>query len=412
MTSTENEVLHLHVGSAAINVGYHTWQLYALEHRLNTVEQEKILPRCFFTEWNEDDRRVARPRALFIDRDSNALNAIQTSEMKDFFHEDQFLSVDQSAELVSNTIRKQVEMCDRFQGFIFSHSTNGNCSDLSSEILIDLKTEYSKKIVLTNSIFGSSINISNMSNLFEYADVVLPMENKALFNICQHRLNIQTPTYFNVNRLIATCWSDITSSMRFDGCLLSNLNEFSSHLVPFPSLKLISTYLSPLIPYPAGENLDCKSPSVYDMCLPSLIEPNSGSIDQISEYKMAVSLCLLFRGENIIPKEIGQKLICDLKKSIRFSSRSPTGFRCGINYQRPCIFNDQSDLMSTDKQVLMLTNETTTSKYLCQQALNQYEQSSEKEKDLEGYKHIVELMMNYEQIEKEIYDDFQSHSEE
>ena len=129
----------------------------------------------------------------------------------------------------------QIKVCDRFQGFIFSHSTSGKCSNLSSEILINLKSEYSNKMIVTNSIFGSSIHICDMSNLLKYADVVIPMENKAIFNLCQHRLDIETPTYSNLNRLIAICWSNITCSMRFDGCLLSNLKEFPTTLIPFPS---------------------------------------------------------------------------------------------------------------------------------------------------------------------------------
>ena len=59
---------------------------------------------------------------------------------------------------------------------------------------------------------------------------------------------------------------------------------------------------------------------------------------------MVLALSLIFRGENIVPKEIGQKLICDMKKWIRCSDRTPTGFRCGINYHCPYIFNDQSDI--------------------------------------------------------------------
>ena len=89
-------------------------------------------------------------------------------------------------------------------------------------------------------------------------------------------------------------------------------------MVPFPPQKLITAYLSPLLPYPAGQNDDFQSPSVYEMCLPTLLEPNLGCIDQISRYKMFTSLSLLFRGENIIPKEIGQKLICDLKNPYDF----------------------------------------------------------------------------------------------
>jgi len=305
-----------------------------------------------------------------------------------------------------NEIRKQIEVYDHFQGFIMSHSTFGQCSNLTSELLMHLKSEYSNKIILTNSIIGSSVNICDMSNLLKYADVIIPMENKAIFNICQHRLNIETPTFSNLNRLIAMCWSNVTCSMRFDGCLLSDLNEFQTILIPFPSLKLISSYLLPLIPYSYSQNIDFKSPSVYDMCVPLFSQSNTCFINQLTPHKMILSVSLLFRGENIIPKEIGQKLICDMKKWMTCSDRIPTGFRCAINYHRPYIFDDQSDIALTDKQVLMLTNEISTSKYLCDIILNQYDKSSETE-IIEGQNNLQELKMNYEQFEKEIINDNQ-----
>lgn len=402
----ESEVLHLHIGSAAINLGYSSWQLYDLEHRL---ADDAISPRCFYSEFFEDNRRIARPRALFIDYDSNAMDEIRTSEMKNVFDSEYFHLMDHSEEQLTNLIRKQIETCEQFQGFIFSHSTDGKCAHLSSQLLIDLKNEYSKEIILTNSIVGSTIHVSPLVNLFKYADVVIPMENKALFNICQHRLNIPTPTYGNINRLMAIYWSNITASMRLDGHFLANLKDFPSTLVPFSPQKLITAYLSPLLPYSAGQCDDFKSPSVYDMCLSTLCEPNFSCINQTSRYKLLTSLALLFRGEKIIPKEIGQKLIYDMRKYIRFSSHSPSGFRCGINCQNLSIFNDQSDLALTDKQVLMLTNETTTAKYLCQQALNQ---SSKTEADIEGCKEIFEIIMTYEQIEEDIMEEDEPTSED
>jgi tubulin alpha len=321
--------------------------------------------------------------------------------MKNFYTDDQFLVSDDS---ILNKIRKEIEVYDHFHGFIFSHSTYGACSNLSSDLLMNLKSEYSKNIILTNSIIGSSVDIIHMSNLLKYADVIIPMENKAIFNLCHHQLNIQTPTFSNLNRLIALCWSNITCSMRFDGCLLSNLNEFQTLLIPFPSLKLVSFYLSPLIPSSDSQNIDFKFPSVYDMCLLAFVRPYICFINQINSYKTALSAALLFRGENIVPKQIGQ--FCDMKKLIRFSACSPTGFRCAINHHRPHIFDDQSDIARTDKQVLMLTNETSTSKYLCEFILNQYENSSNTEL-IEAKNDLQELKSNYEEFEKEILEENQ-----
>ena len=94
-----------------------------------------------------------------------------------------------------------------------------------------------------------------------------------------------------------------------------------------------------------------------------------------------------------------------MKKSIKFSDRSPCGYRCGINYHRPYIFNDQSEIALTDKQVLMLSNDITASKYLCQMILNQNDKIS---KDNEEKIEVLQrLKTNYEELEKEIVNDYQ-----
>jgi hypothetical protein len=46
----DREVLHLHIGSGGIQVGDHCWQLYCLEHNLNTdgcLLNEQNPPRVF-----------------------------------------------------------------------------------------------------------------------------------------------------------------------------------------------------------------------------------------------------------------------------------------------------------------------------------------------------------------------------
>ncbi|CAF1045725.1 unnamed protein product [Adineta steineri] len=403
--NNEREILHLHVGSGGMEVGHSSWQLYSIEHHLDNdgyVLNEEKPPKSFFSSVN-NERTKFRPRALFIDPDCSTIDQIRTSDLKNFYGDHQFCVTSNCSEMVMNNIRKEIEICDYFQGFILSHSTFGKSSNLTSELLNHLKNEeYSKMTILTNSLIGSSINISHMSNLLETADIIIPMENKTISNLCKYRLDISTPTYSNINQLISYCWSNLTCEMRFEGCELHTLDEFSRVLVPHPPLKIISTHLLPLIPRRFQDDIDFKSPSVYDMCLPFISEANTCFIHDNNPYKLVLSLCLLFRGEKIVPKEIGQKLICDMKKSIRFSERVPTGFRCGINYHSPVQFRHQPDMTLTDKQVLMLTNQTTTSIYLCDLALNQTESEID-----EARNSIQDLKEFYAEYDKEIRQDYQ-----
>src|SRR6267142_2316791 len=58
------------------------------------------------------------------------------------------------------------------------------------------------------------------------------VDNEAIYDICKNRLNVAQPSFTNLNRLIAQVVSSITASLRFDGSLNVDLNEFQNNLVP------------------------------------------------------------------------------------------------------------------------------------------------------------------------------------
>jgi tubulin alpha len=52
-----------------------------------------------------------------------------------------------------------------------------------------------------------------------------------------------SPKYVNLNRLIAQIISSITASLRFDGALNVDVNEFQTNLVPYPRIHFpLATY--------------------------------------------------------------------------------------------------------------------------------------------------------------------------
>ena len=66
---------------------------------------------------------------------------------------------------------------------------------------------------------------------------------QAIYDICRKNLDIQRPTYTNLNQLIAQIISSITASLRFDGALNVDLNEFQTNLVPYPRIHYpLATY--------------------------------------------------------------------------------------------------------------------------------------------------------------------------
>ena len=77
----------------------------------------------------------------------------------------------------------------------------------------------------------------------EHSDVAFLVDNEAIYDICKANLDVGRPTYTNLNRVIAQIISSITASLRFDGALNVDLNEFQTNLVPYPRIHFpLATY--------------------------------------------------------------------------------------------------------------------------------------------------------------------------
>lgn len=63
------------------------------------------------------------------------------------------------------------------------------------------------------------------------------VDNEAIYDICRRNLDIERPSYTNLNRLIGQIVSSITASLRFDGALNVDLTEFQTNLVPYPRIR-------------------------------------------------------------------------------------------------------------------------------------------------------------------------------
>ena len=73
------------------------------------------------------------------------------------------------------------------------------------------------------------------------------VDNEAIYDLCKTNLDINRPTYTNLNRLIAQIISSITASLRFDGAINVDLNEFQTNLVPYPRIHFPMATYSPII---------------------------------------------------------------------------------------------------------------------------------------------------------------------
>ena len=158
-------------------------------------------------------------------------------------------------------IRRLSDNCSGLQGFFVFHSFGGGTgSGVGALVLERLSTDYGKKSklefcvypapTLANSVVEPYNSVLTTHTTLEHSDCSfmvllllsgsdrradhsrIKVDNEAIYDICKKNLGIPSPSFTNLNRLIAQVVSSITASLRFDGSLNVDLNEFQTNLVP------------------------------------------------------------------------------------------------------------------------------------------------------------------------------------
>lgn len=85
---------------------------------------------------------------------------------------------------------------------------------------------------MSNSVVEPYNAVLTTHTTLEHVDCSFMVDNEAIYDICRKNLGVHSPGFQNLNRIIAQVVSSITASLRFDGSLNVDLNEFQTNLVP------------------------------------------------------------------------------------------------------------------------------------------------------------------------------------
>merc|ERR1712136_326694 len=195
------------------------------------------------------------PRAVFVDLEPTVVDEVRTGTYRQLFHPEQLSTGKEVAannnarghntigkeivDLVLDRIRKLADQCTGLQGFLIFHSFGGGTGSGFPSLLMErLSVDYGKKSKLEFAVYPAPQvstavvepynSILTTHTTLEYSDCAFMVDNEAIYDICRRNLDIERPTYTNLNRLMGQIVSSITASLRFDGALNVDLTEFKT----------------------------------------------------------------------------------------------------------------------------------------------------------------------------------------
>ncbi|KAI9175807.1 alpha-tubulin [Blastocladiella emersonii ATCC 22665] len=380
------EIISIHVGQAGVQVGNACWELYCLEHGIQpdgTMPSEKaaaIADTSFHTFFSETGAGKHVPRTVFVDLEPNVVDEVRTGAYRQLFHPELLITGKEDAannyarghytigkemlDPVMDRLQKLADGCAGLQGFLIFHSLGGGTgSGFGSALMERISVEYGKKTKLDFTIAPSpSISTSmvepynsvlTMHTTMEHADCSFVVDNEAIYDICSRAMAVERPTYTNLNRLIAQVVSSVTASLRFDGSLNVDLNEFQTNLVPYPRIHFPLLSYAPII---SADKAMHENLSVAEITA-AVFEPANQMVKCDPRTGKYMACCLLYRGD-VTPKD-GSAAIASIraKRTIQFVDWCPTGFKMGINFQPPTVIPG-SDMARVSRAVCSLSNTT------------------------------------------------------
>ncbi|WWD15953.1 hypothetical protein CI109_100377 [Kwoniella shandongensis] len=274
------EVISVHVGQAGVQIGNACWELYTIEHGLSPDGRlMEGSPSAgddgFSTFFSETGSGKHVPRSLYSDARGH------------------YTIGKELVDTVLEQVRRLADNCSGLQGFFVFHSFGGGTGSGFGALLMErLSTDYGKKSKLEFSVYPAP---------------------KIIYDICRRNLGITSPSFTNLNRLIAQVVSSITASLRFDGSLNVDLNEFQTNLVPFPRIHFPLATYAPVISAEKGD---------------------------------------------VVPKDVNAAVAnVRTKRTIQFVDWCPTGFKLGICNEPPALVPG-GDLAKVSRSLCMLSNTT------------------------------------------------------
>jgi len=271
------EIVHLQIGQCGNQIGSAFWEVISEEHGISEdgsyVGDSQLQTDRIAVYYNEAMNKKYVPRSICVDLEPGAMDAIKSAPYGRLFRPDNFIYgssgagnnwakgfYTEGAELIDSVLdvlRKETENCDSIQGFQIVQSLGGGTgSGLGSLVLSKIREDYPDRMICTFSVVPSP-SVSDtivepynatltVHHLVENSDETFCIDNEALYNICFKTLKLPDPNFGDLNHLVTSVMSGVTTCLRFPGQLNSDLRKLAVNMVPFPRLHFFMVGYAPL----------------------------------------------------------------------------------------------------------------------------------------------------------------------
>jgi len=322
------------------------------------------------------------PRVVMVDLEPTVVDEVRTGQLRNLFSPSSIINGKEDAannfarghytvgkeiiDLVLDKVRRLADQCGGLQGFFIYHSVGGGTGSGHGALLLErLATDYPKKPKLAFSVYPAPMvstavvepynSVLATHALLEFTDVDFVFDNEAIYDICKRNLDLTAPSYANLNRIISQVVSCLTASLRFAGDLNVDLNEFQVNLVPYPRIHFMMQAFAPVVSASKAGHEQHTTAQITS----AAFEPANFMVkcDPRGPQNRYMSVCLLFRGDVVVKDMNASVATIKTKSTVQFVSWNPTGFKQGINFQKPVI-PAGGDMAHIERSVLNICNNT------------------------------------------------------
>uniref|UniRef100_A0A1I8HKA4 Tubulin alpha chain n=1 Tax=Macrostomum lignano TaxID=282301 RepID=A0A1I8HKA4_9PLAT len=222
------ECISIHVGQTGVQIGNACWELFCLEHSIQPDGEKSDDSQSSFFSETSSGRYV--PRTVFVDLEPTVIDEVRCGTYRQMFHPEQLISGKEDAAnnyarghytvgkevigQVREVINRLAENCSGLQGFLVYHSFGGGTGSGFTSLLMDrLASEYGKRAKLEIAVYPSPQVCTAVVEPFNailcthgtlrHSDCGMIVDNEAIYDICRRNLDVERPTYTNLNRLIS-----------------------------------------------------------------------------------------------------------------------------------------------------------------------------------------------------------------